>query len=127
MLTCCENGCSLCRGDRYKINTTWKKYRKDPVQNNELFQCSICLADVEVNANKFVLPCKHEFHPDCIFRWMRESRKCPVCRQCDIYLQGEKFPLSEEESIFYAQPDRYGPSDPLRIVQYNTNHINDSF
>ena len=121
MQTCCENGCSLCRGDRYQINPTWKKYRKDPVKNNELFQCSICLTDVEVNGNKFVLNCRHEFHPDCIFRWMRESRKCPVCRKYDIYLQGEKFPLSEEESIFYSQADRYAAPEPLRICLLYTS------
>jgi hypothetical protein len=59
MVSCCTNGCAVCRGDRYIINPVWKKYRKIPIVNQEIFQCSICLSDVQPNAEKYVLHCKH--------------------------------------------------------------------
>ena len=87
MIKCCNGGCARCSGDRYLVNPIWKKYRKEPILNEDQpFQCSICLDEVELNAEKYVLHCRHEFHPDCIFKWLRESKKCPVCRQHDFYM-----------------------------------------
>ena len=96
IVSCCQNGCPRCSGDKYVINPVWKKYRKDPIVTETNFQCSICLDEVEVGDEKYVLHCRHEFHPSCIFRWMRESKKCPVCRQHDFYLEGEVFGSVEQ-------------------------------
>jgi len=41
--------------------------------------CSICL-DKLVSRNTQFLPCKHEFHHDCIERWLDENSSCPCCR-----------------------------------------------
>jgi hypothetical protein len=48
-------------------------------------ECSICLE--EGNDTKGKLLCGHEFHPECIERWIRTARKkgtpprCPLCRE----------------------------------------------
>jgi len=44
-------------------------------------QCSICLAHYINGETMRVLPCDHEFHENCIDRWLTAcSRTCPFCR-----------------------------------------------
>lgn len=45
-------------------------------------ECSICMEDYEPDQRVMVLPCKHEFHPDCIRKWCleRPNGNCPLCR-----------------------------------------------
>jgi len=56
------------------------KVKSDTKLKNE--QCSICLEDItgkQTNAKYKQLPCSHAYHPQCIDRWLAESRTCPVC------------------------------------------------
>jgi hypothetical protein len=43
----------------------------------ELLVCSICLDNFVIGA---ALTCGHRFHGECVGRWLRRSRTCPVCR-----------------------------------------------
>jgi len=43
--------------------------------------CSICLGDLEVGEEARALPCRHEFHRQCIDVWFDRSGACPMCRQ----------------------------------------------
>lgn len=42
-------------------------------------ECAICLESVEESVWK-ALPCEHAFHQDCLLRWLRCGRRCPLCR-----------------------------------------------
>ena len=43
--------------------------------------CSICLKAFKQGETMRVLPCQHEFHQECIDRWLLDSnRTCPCCR-----------------------------------------------
>lgn len=42
--------------------------------------CVVCLEDFSSSAKLTKLPCSHVFHKKCIFRWLRNSKSCPVCR-----------------------------------------------
>lgn len=42
--------------------------------------CPICLEEFRQQDLIRILPCKHEFHGDCIFPWLLERGKCPVCK-----------------------------------------------
>ena len=45
--------------------------------------CPVCLEDFN-GAGKAPLrelPCKHLFHAGCVDRWLRDSPRCPVCRE----------------------------------------------
>jgi Zinc finger, C3HC4 type (RING finger) len=41
-------------------------------------ECSICQEKLENYSKK--TKCKHEFHENCIFPWLRIKNSCPVCR-----------------------------------------------
>ena len=43
--------------------------------------CSICLEpfDHHIVVKEFII-CKHQFHGECIFRWLKEKQTCPNCR-----------------------------------------------
>ncbi|OEL17327.1 hypothetical protein BAE44_0021654, partial [Dichanthelium oligosanthes] len=45
-------------------------------------ECAICLAECEDGEEVSVMPCSHghEFHPDCIAKWLGCRNMCPLCR-----------------------------------------------
>ena len=43
--------------------------------------CSVCLEDITRGQNARALRCGHVFHTQCIARWLRTSRLCPICRE----------------------------------------------
>lgn len=43
-------------------------------------KCNICQFEYRDGEKVMHLPCKHQFHPDCIKGWFKENRTCPVCR-----------------------------------------------
>ncbi|PHH69342.1 hypothetical protein CDD80_6817 [Ophiocordyceps camponoti-rufipedis] len=43
--------------------------------------CSICTEDFRVGEDVRVLPCNHQFHPNCVDPWLvNVSGTCPLCR-----------------------------------------------
>jgi len=41
--------------------------------------CQVCLADIEVGEIGKLLPCGHEFHKDCVVKWLTECKDtCPL-------------------------------------------------
>ena len=43
-------------------------------------KCPICLQEYEEGDKCCVLPCKHNFHDECIRTWTNVNRTCPLCR-----------------------------------------------
>lgn len=43
-------------------------------------KCHVCLEPFVVGESLKLLPCFHQFHADCIDRWLVERAVCPVCK-----------------------------------------------
>ena len=52
----------------------------EAVKNSKYEMCSICLRHYKKGDKVFCLPCKHNFHIDCIMPWFKSNHKCPNCR-----------------------------------------------
>ncbi|KAL8562988.1 hypothetical protein ACOMHN_004680 [Nucella lapillus] len=44
-------------------------------------QCQICLVDFDNGDCLRSIPCRHDFHKDCIDEWLKRNASCPICRQ----------------------------------------------
>lgn len=42
--------------------------------------CVVCLERFSARVGLTRLPCKHIFHEQCIFDWLKKSTSCPLCR-----------------------------------------------
>ncbi|XP_068643197.1 E3 ubiquitin-protein ligase SIS3-like [Aristolochia californica] len=47
-------------------------------------ECPICLEEFRVGNEVRGLPCAHNFHVECIDKWLRLNVKCPRCR-CSVF------------------------------------------
>lgn len=50
----------------------------DTAENDK---CAVCLGEYEDGEEVKHLPCTHMFHAECIDRWLKVNRICPVCKQ----------------------------------------------
>ena len=48
-------------------------------------ECSICLK--KFNNDNVTLPCKHNFHENCITMWLNSKNNCPLCRSNVIFIK----------------------------------------
>ena len=42
--------------------------------------CSICMESFKPREEMRTLPCLHFFHKNCIDRWLKQSKQCPICK-----------------------------------------------
>jgi hypothetical protein len=43
-------------------------------------KCSICQCDYEEGEKFKELPCKHDYHMNCIDKWLLTNKHCPICK-----------------------------------------------
>ena len=55
-----------------------KEKNKSKENNNKY--CPICLAEFKIGEKESSLPCLHFFHSNCIEKWLKRSKFCPVCK-----------------------------------------------
>ena len=60
-------------------------------------KCPICLQKYKSADIIKEFPCKHIFHKGCIFKWLKTSNVCPLCKH-DITEEINKVNLREEDN-----------------------------
>eukprot|EP00062_Callorhinchus_milii_P022709 gi/632980772/ref/XP_007907222.1/ PREDICTED: topoisomerase I damage affected protein 7-like isoform X1 [Callorhinchus milii] len=58
----------------------------DPAHAAGKTQCYICFSDYLPTEKLRILPCIHDYHIQCIDRWLKANSSCPICR-VDINLE----------------------------------------
>ena len=58
-------------------------------------KCCICLEKYKSSDIIKEYPCKHIFHKSCIFKWLKESNLCPICKH-DISKAVKKVKISKK-------------------------------
>ena len=69
-------------------NTLPHKFQKRPPvpegeteeEEEEGDKCTICLSEFEVDEDVRRLPCFHLFHVECVYQWLGQNKRCPICR-----------------------------------------------
>ena len=54
------------------------KEKEKSIENS--CKCSICLCEFEIGEEKSTLPCLHYFHFNCIEKWIKRKKYCPICK-----------------------------------------------
>ncbi|XP_070014239.1 E3 ubiquitin-protein ligase MBR2-like [Nicotiana sylvestris] len=57
------------------------KYHQSINMNDSNDSCCVCLDTFAVGDNLEKLDCGHEFHYDCIRKWLRGKNCCPICKR----------------------------------------------
>lgn len=43
-------------------------------------ECIICMEEFQTGSEVTRMPCSHVYHGECIFKWLKTSHLCPLCR-----------------------------------------------
>ncbi|CAO2040818.1 unnamed protein product [Urochloa humidicola] len=63
-------------------------------------ECTVCLEAFCAGDRRRVLPgCEHGFHAECVDSWLRESRRCPICRAEVVAGQGKNARVVEATAV----------------------------
>lgn len=64
--------------DLHKTEQTEEK--KEDEDDSEAPSCAICMQDYKIDDELRILPCHHEFHRECVDKWLPMKKICPLCR-----------------------------------------------
>ncbi|XP_046909729.2 uncharacterized protein LOC124491152 isoform X1 [Dermatophagoides farinae] len=79
-----------------------RSFNSQQNQTSESEVCSICLDHFCINITVRRLPCLHVFHIKCIDKWLKQNKKCPICR-ISIAIDYEKMFSSLNSGISIEQ------------------------
>ncbi|KAI3744881.1 hypothetical protein L1987_57977 [Smallanthus sonchifolius] len=91
-------------------------------------ECTVCLSSFEAGQMIRVLPtCKHQFHAECIDKWLESHSSCPICRH-EVELGLTISPLPREPSTrsrARASPPSAPPLERTISLQVATEGTSD--
>jgi len=89
-----ESGCGGCGGEQHAAGAEYNTV------------CSICLEDFEYGEQLRVMPCRHQFHTECILPWLTERQGfCPLCK-VQVLPEDENTENGEEASFYSSSTMR---------------------
>ncbi|KAL9186202.1 hypothetical protein ACHAXT_005440, partial [Thalassiosira profunda] len=87
-------------------------------EEDDTFECTICLANIEDGDQVGVLPCTHIFHSECLRLWIARKNACPLCQVTEI---ASPRPVQrEDDSSSSAEGNSDGNGDEENGNTYST-------
>lgn len=74
--------------------------------------CAICIEPYKVSETLRSLPCRHDFHKNCIDPWLLEHRTCPMCKMDILKYYGFVFTGSQESILQLEAEETRGALSP---------------
>ncbi|ETO13543.1 hypothetical protein RFI_23825 [Reticulomyxa filosa] len=71
--------------------------KEDNEEEENAPACAVCMADYVEGDVINTLPCGHEFHKDCVAKWLPIKKICPLCRH-DITKREKAAPLASNSA-----------------------------
>lgn len=71
----------VCTGLKIEIIDENLSVRKYEACCGQTETCVICLYDLKYNEEASKLGCGHDFHFECIKKWLMVKNMCPLCKQ----------------------------------------------
>ena len=111
---------------RYNANSFMSRYvvngisRNTTIRNREEVQCSICMEMID-RTEKKTLNCNHDFHTECVNRWLRSNDTCPLCRAPQRVREPERQTIS---SRYAFSEDPFTREIERLQRDYRTGRIN---
>lgn len=56
-------------------------YTHNSSEHGDNTSCPVCVSDIADGDILCVLPCSHTYHRDCVFKWLKTNKNCPICKQ----------------------------------------------
>ena len=85
--------------------------------------CGICLHAINIS-ERCQIKCQHDFHLECILRWLKEPNarsKCPLCRStihAIIDCSENDVLVMENEFLDYMEKTIVSVEDPTKIILF---------
>ncbi|CAH2979335.1 unnamed protein product [Chilo suppressalis] len=76
--------------------------------------CAICIEPYKVSETLRSLPCRHDFHKNCIDPWLLEHRTCPMCKMDILKYYGFVYTGSQESILQLDVEERSRALSPAR-------------
>ncbi|KAF4355691.1 hypothetical protein G4B88_019927 [Cannabis sativa] len=92
------------------------------LNENELL-CNICFENVHNDVEARKLPCKQSYHGECIVKWLKTSKYCPLCRMEETVPLPSPLLVSQKLLLIYGYLDfgkEYDDRDGEHGVEKNS-------
>lgn len=76
----------------------------DIIATNAEEECSICKMNFVKGEKLQSLVCLHHFHAECIMKWLRFNRTCPICR-CSLLPNDSERTIQEAVPVTDSEPN----------------------
>ena len=65
---------------KFEMSMKYCKLNQNEKNDYEFPNCILCLKDILLETNCFLLRCGHLLHDKCFYDWVKEHKICPVCK-----------------------------------------------